>query len=215
MALPASRALPPPTATTTSMALLPGELRAGAGEGDVGFAVDVDEPCIGTEGLDEPLRARRRRAGDDERASAEPADDLGRATGGAGPEHDAPRRGELPAGRRVHQSASSGKTAVYFTPERGSAIMRRDGVAPGGVVRRLLVRDGRLDGAVDLDEHEARRVVLLLDHVEPGDAGFADAVAGVRDGRGAKRLDRLRFHVDVHMDDDHAAHCRSHGRPDG
>ena len=63
---------------------------------------------------------------------------------------------------RAHQPPSSGKTLTYFALRRGSAIMLGDRVAPGRVVRRLLVRGGRRRVAVDLDQHEARRVLAVL-----------------------------------------------------
>jgi len=48
---------------------------------------------------------------------------------------------------------------------------RGDGVAPELVMGGFLVRGGRGGSAIGFDEHEARWIVLLLDNVEPGNAG--------------------------------------------
>src|SRR5512147_1920208 len=50
-------------------------------------------------------------------------------------------------------------------------------VTPCLIVSGLLVLGGRLSCAVHLDEDEAPRVVRSLDHVEPGDTRFPNAVA--------------------------------------
>ena len=80
---------------------------------------------------------------------------------------------------------------------------RGDGVAPKLVVGGLLVRGRRLGRAVDLDEHEARRIVRLLDDVEPGDAGFSDRLPGIFQTRGREGLDATGFYVNSDVDDEH------------
>ena len=77
----------------------------------------------------------------------------------------------------------------YLTLVRGATNMSATRVVSGGVVGRLFALGGGFDGAIDLDQDEARRVVDLLDHVEAGDARLLHAVTAVFDGRLAKRLD--------------------------
>ena len=69
---------------------------------------------------------------------------------------------------------------------------------------RLLVRDAGGGIAINLDEHEARRVVGLLHHIEPRDAGFLHAGAGVGERGGLERFETFRFYPDVDMHDEHA-----------
>ena len=71
------------------------------------------------------------------------------------------------------------------------------------VVRRLLVGRRGLGGAVDLDQQEPGGVVLLLEHVEPGDARLLQAVPRVLDAGGLEGLDPVGLHLDVDVDDQH------------
>lgn len=79
-------------------------------------------------------------------------------------------------------------------------------------MRGRLVLGWRVRGPVNLDEHEARRVVLLLDDVEAGDAGFLDAVAGVVERGGLEGCDAISLHVDVDVDDEHAGNLATRSR---
>ena len=65
----------------------------------------------------------------------------------------------------------------------------------------FLVRRHGGGRSVRLDEHEARRVVAILDDVEAGDAGLAQAGARIFDRGGAKRVDGFRQHPHEHVDD--------------
>ena len=77
-----------------------------------------------------------------------------------------------------------------------------DGVAPARIVGGGLVGGRRVGRAVDLDQHEARRVLGRLHDVEARDARLAEAVLRVVDRRRAKRLDRVRLHAGVDMNHD-------------
>src|SRR5439155_11834523 len=57
--------------------------------------------------------------------------------------------------------------------------------------------------AIDFDEHETVRVVRLLDDIKAGNARFLDAVARVLECGLPERLDALRFHMNLDMDDQH------------
>ena len=76
-------------------------------------------------------------------------------------------------------------------------------VAPGCVVRGLLVARRIVGRAIDLDEHEAVGIVRLLYHIEPCNARLLHTAARILDGGGLERLDKLRFHMDKNMDDEH------------
>ena len=67
----------------------------------------------------------------------------------------------------------------------------------------FLVCGRRLFGAIPLDQHEPRRVVLLLNHVEPGDAGLFHAFTGVSQRGCLERLDAIRPHMHVDMNEEH------------
>jgi hypothetical protein len=65
---------------------------------------------------------------------------------------------------------------------------------------------GRIVGrAIDLDQHEARGIIGLLDHVEAGDARLFDAVLRVLDGRSDEGFKMFRLDVDEYVDDVHAS----------
>src|SRR5450759_3020509 len=71
---------------------------------------------------------------------------------------------------------------------------------PGVVVRGLLMFGGGAVVAIDLVEDEFRQVVLLLQEIEAGYAGFFGAVFGVAGGGLLEGVDELRF--DARMDDE-------------
>ena len=66
-----------------------------------------------------------------------------------------------------------------------------------------LVCRGGGRGAVDLDEHKARRIVGLLDDIKPGDSGLADRLPGVLHARGFECLDGLGFDMNMYMNNEH------------
>src|SRR5437899_7864947 len=78
-----------------------------------------------------------------------------------------------------------------------------DGIPPSGIMRSLLMLRRRIGVAIDLDEHKPCRVVLLLDDIEPGDAGFADAVARIFERGLFEGLDAFRFNAHMNMDNKH------------
>ena len=70
-------------------------------------------------------------------------------------------------------------------------------------MRRLPVRRLRRRIAVDLNQHKPRRVVGLLEDIKPQHAGLQPAGAGVQPRRRHERLERFRFHLDLHVDNQH------------
>src|SRR2546429_1671697 len=80
---------------------------------------------------------------------------------------------------------------------------RRHGIAPFGVMRSLFVCRRRVRVAIDFDEHETVWVVRVLDDIKAGNARFLDAVARVLECGLPERLDALRFHMNLDMDDQH------------
>ena len=67
----------------------------------------------------------------------------------------------------------------------------------------LLVRRGGGGRAVGFNEDETRGIIGLLDDIKTGDAGFAHALAGIREARGGEGPDAFGFYVNVDMDDEH------------
>ena len=67
----------------------------------------------------------------------------------------------------------------------------------------FLMLSGCFGGAVHLNEYESRRVIRLLDDIEPRDTRLLHAVARVLEAGVAKRLDKLGLHVNMNMDDQH------------
>jgi peroxiredoxin len=70
-------------------------------------------------------------------------------------------------------------------------------------MRGLLVGRGSGGVAIGFDQHEARRIVALLENIETRDAGFLETGACVRDGGGFEGFDLVRLHADMDMDDEH------------
>ena len=56
-------------------------------------------------------------------------------------------------------------------------------------MRGLLVARRRIGVAIDLEQRESRRIVVLLDDVEADDARFLDAVARVLERRRLEGVD--------------------------
>ncbi len=77
---------------------------------------------------------------------------------------------------------------------------------PRIVVRGGFVFRGSVGVAVDLDEDEARGIVLLLEEFEAGDAGFPGAVFRVDYGGGFEGIDEFGFDLGV---DDQSLHSSS------
>src|SRR3990172_2749781 len=80
------------------------------------------------------------------------------------------------------------------------------GLLPGLVVGGLAMLRRIVGRAIDLDQDEPRRVVVLLDDVETRDPRLAHAVAGVLDGRGTEGLHRFGPNVDENVHDVHGSH---------
>src|SRR5271157_5455281 len=70
-----------------------------------------------------------------------------------------------------------------------------DGLGPLLVVGRLLVRGGSLGGAVDLDQQETCRIVLLLQNVEAGNARLRQAVPRVLNASRLESFDLVGLHL--------------------
>jgi hypothetical protein len=76
-------------------------------------------------------------------------------------------------------------------------------ITPLPIMCRFLVAISILSPSVDLDQHQAGRVILLLDHIETGYTCFPDTVAGIlkrglREGGHTIRLDMNKDVNDVH-----------------
>src|SRR5688572_7284608 len=93
--------------------------------------------------------------------------------------------------------------AVLHTPTR-LCHHRLRRIAPRCVVLGLLVACRVLRATVDLDQDEARGVVLLLDDVEPHHPRLADAVTGVLASNSDEPIHRFRLYVNKNVDDEHA-----------
>ena len=65
----------------------------------------------------------------------------------------------------------------------------------------FLVRRRGLRSAIDLHQHKARRVILLLHEIKAGDARFLDALSRVGNRGLFEGLDVLRFYVNVNVND--------------
>ena len=68
---------------------------------------------------------------------------------------------------------------------------------------RLLVRRRCVRCAISLNQHEPRRVVLVLDDIKTGNARLFDALLRIGNRGSDEWLDVLRFHAYVNMDDEH------------
>jgi hypothetical protein len=79
-------------------------------------------------------------------------------------------------------------------------------------VERLFVRHGRCRVTVDLDEHEAARVLAVREQIEADDAGLSAAGLGVGEGRQAKGIFGPGLHADVDVNDEQASGHVSSGR---
>jgi hypothetical protein len=67
----------------------------------------------------------------------------------------------------------------------------------------FLVRGGRFQRAVSLHEDEPGGIILLLQHIELGNAGFLDAVPGILSAGFLEGFDAIRFDVNVHVNNEH------------
>ena len=65
------------------------------------------------------------------------------------------------------------------------------------------MRGGGFGCAVNFDEHETRRVVLLLANIETRDAGFLGAVPGIVESGLPEGVDRIGLHANMNVDDEH------------
>jgi len=67
----------------------------------------------------------------------------------------------------------------------------------------LQVRGGSGRIAIGFHEHKMRRIIRLLHDVEPRDTRFLPAGAGVDERGGFESFDAFRFHLNLHMNDEH------------
>ena len=70
-------------------------------------------------------------------------------------------------------------------------------------MRRLFVRGVGGGIAINFDEHEARRIVGLLDDIEAADARLQQAQARVEERGGFESRDAIRLHMNMNVDDEH------------
>ncbi|SPE50899.1 hypothetical protein SBV1_1240002 [Verrucomicrobia bacterium] len=82
---------------------------------------------------------------------------------------------------------------------------RGDSVAPDLVVLGFFVCPRRFRRLVRLDQHEAGGLILALDEIEPGNAGFLEAFSGIGQRGGFKSLKALRLDLNMNVDDQHKA----------
>ena len=68
---------------------------------------------------------------------------------------------------------------------------------------RLFVRDWRGFVSVNFGEDKSRWIILLLRDIESDNSGVLDTSLGVQNCRFAKRVDRLRFNMDVNVEYQH------------
>jgi hypothetical protein len=105
-------------------------------------------------------------------------------------------------------SAVSGKNIPEFRAGPRLRHHIRHRIPPFGVMRRLSVTRRRVVTAIHLRENEPGGVVALLDHVEPRDPGFLDAVRSILN-RGLNVIGHaVRFHMNVHVNDEHKLYHR-------
>jgi hypothetical protein len=65
------------------------------------------------------------------------------------------------------------------------------------------VPSGILLRTIDFDQHKARWVIALLDHVKPSNARLLYALAGILDRGPTKGVHVLRFDVHINMNNQH------------
>lgn len=82
-----------------------------------------------------------------------------------------------------------------------------DGVSPSPIVWGFLVSSRVFSRPVDLNQHEARRVIHLLYDIKTGDTGLFDALRGVLKRCSAKSLYRFGSNVHMDMNDEHFEHA--------
>ena len=136
-----------------------------------------------------------------------------KAAGTAARRHSVGRRTRLPAAEReprdAWRSASSPRSEEgvrridvdELHALAGLGHHLGDCVPPRPVMRRFLVRRRRLGRAICLHQHEAGRIIRLLENVKTSDPWFLPAGLRVRDGRTSKSLNEVRFHFHMHMND--------------
>jgi len=78
-----------------------------------------------------------------------------------------------------------------------------------GVVRCFLVSGRGPVRPVHLREQEPGGIVRLLEDIEPGDSRFPDTRAGIGQRGFLERIDAPGFHLNVDVDDEHAATIRA------
>ena len=103
---------------------------------------------------------------------------------------------------------SAGKTAAYFTEVRGSASIGATVSRHAAIVRGELVGGLGFRSAVGFDEDETSGVVGLLDDIEAGDAGLAEAGGGVGEDGGFEGVDGFGADLDVDVNDEHGGRDR-------
>jgi len=95
-----------------------------------------------------------------------------------------------------------------FTPNRGSAIIGANRIAPDRIMLRFLVRGGGLGIAINLHQHKSSRVILLLQNVETQDAQFSKLKRALTRVACLKRLDTIRFDMNMNVNHKHVRRIR-------
>lgn len=75
----------------------------------------------------------------------------------------------------------------------------RDRVAPDGIMLGFLMCRCGVGISINLDQHETRRVVLLLDDIEARDAWFFQARTRVGERGLIEGVNALRFDMNMNM----------------
>ena len=97
---------------------------------------------------------------------------------------------------------ATGKLVASVVFHAGARLDHHIGncVAPHSIMGGGFVCHGCLDAPVGFDEHEPGRIILLLEQVETGDAGFLEALAGVSERGLPEGFHTIRFHMHSNKD---------------
>jgi hypothetical protein len=96
-----------------------------------------------------------------------------------------------------------GEQVGEFCAGAGSIHHGSDGVTPFCVVRSFFVRLGGRFVAIDLYQHEARRIIRLLHDIESRYSWLPDAISRIFYRRLNKITHGFDIHADMDMDDKH------------
>lgn len=105
----------------------------------------------------------------------------------------------------------AGENIVKFDTAAGFSHHGFHGIAPFFVMGGVLVFGVVFDRTVNFHKFKFCRVFLLLDDVEPSDAGLFDAVGGIFNRSGFEGFDLIFFHMNENMNNEHGIKTPSSG----